>query len=89
MFSWSCFQGKLFGQLVAVAAQDGADLLEAVQALAVGDPAGGVESLGGVFAAEIEQAEAEAIGLLGMGFDLQLRADPRQHLGADRLCPVL
>ena len=69
----SRFQGELLGELVAVAAQDRADLFEAAQPLAVGDTAGGVESLGRVFAAEIQQAETEAVGLLGMILGLELR----------------
>ena len=52
------------------------DLFEAHEAGLVGDAAGGVEAAVGVAFAELEQPQAGAVGLLGVGPAFELVADP-------------
>ena len=65
------------------------DLFEAHEAGLVGDAAGGVEAAVGVAFAELEQPQAGAVGLLGVGPAFELVADPGVHVGAELGSPAL
>ena len=65
------------------------DLFEAHQAGLVGDAAGGVEAAVGVAFAELEQSQAGAVGLLGVGPAFELVAHPGVHVGAELGSPAL
>lgn len=77
-----------FRQLIAVAFQDGLDLFEAVEALAIGQGASTIQALGWIRPPEIEQSQTNPVSLFGMGFGLKARGDPDQTIGADIFGPV-
>ena len=68
------------GQGVLVCFQEVFDLFEARQPGLVGALTGGVEAGGGVVFAELQQAQADAIGLLRVGAAFELLAHPGLHV---------
>ena len=76
-------------QPVLVGLQQVSDLFEAHEAGLVGAPAGGIEALVRVAFAELQQSQAGAVGLLGVGAALELAADPGVHVRAELCGPAL
>jgi len=79
---------QLLWQSVAVALQDGLNLFEPVKPLGIGDFAGFFQTFRWILPAEIEQTQADTIGLLGVRFAAQLITHPRQYFAADIFGPV-
>ena len=71
------------GESVLVTRQEVFDLFEAQEVVLVGYPTGGIEAAGGIAFAELQQSQADAIGLLGVGAARQLLADPGLHVRAE------
>jgi hypothetical protein len=82
-------QLQLFRQLVAVAFKDRLDLFQPIQTGTIGDPAGRIKPLGRILTTEIQQAKADVVCLLWMGFGFELPIDPLEHFRTDIPRPVL
>ncbi len=82
-------QGQLFRQLVAVAPEDGLDVFQSVQALAVGNATCRVQALAGVLLAQVEQPKTDPVGLFRMFPLIQPATDPDQGVWPDVTGPVL
>lgn len=74
-------EAELLGKLVPIALENGLDLLEAIEAGLAGNAARRVEPVGRVLLAQVQQAQADPVGLLRMRPALQLGADPNQRVG--------
>ena len=82
-------QTGLFRQLITITFQDSFDLLQAKQIFTIGQCAGSIKALGRIFSTEVEQPQANAIGLFGVVLDVKLSTDPGKDIGTDILGPVL